>query len=240
MEQQHVCLVCGYNMVGYLPDNCPFCGASNKNFITADECTRRFSVVPTPVKENVTRLNSSPSLGLEHAAYRIKAGEATYMIDCPSTFDPSIQPPDHLIFTHHHFLGASNLYRSELGARVRIHRQDSDNELTKGFVFDDLFDRGFAENGLEAYPIDGHTPGFTFYLYEDVLFICDYIFMKEGQVRTFNRFGPADKTAAGGQRLLDLLSGRTINTVCGYNYVTDFPNWIKGVEGLLGGNHRTR
>ena len=64
--------------------------------------------------------------------------------------------------------------------------------------------------------------------------------MKEGQVRTFNRFGPADKTAAGGQRLLDLLSGRTINTVCGYNYVTDFPNWIKGVEGLLGGNHRTR
>ena len=234
MEQQYVCLVCGYNMVGYLPDSCPFCGAHSKNFITARECSERFSVVQTPVNDSVTRLNSSPSLGLEHAAYTVDTGAGVIMIDCPSTFDLTISPHDHIIFTHHHFLGASNLYRSESGARVRIHRLDSDNDLTRGFVFDNTFDRGFVENGLEAYPIDGHTPGFTFYLFEDVLFICDYIFMKEGRVRMFNRFGPADKTATGGQRLLDLLSGRTINTVCGYNYVTDFSGWIEGVEGLLG------
>ena len=234
MEQQYVCLVCGYNMVGYLPDSCPFCGADRKDFITADECSRRFTVVQTPVKDNVTRLMSSPSLGFEHAAYRIETGASTLMIDCPSTFDPTIPTPDHIIFTHHHFLGASNLYRSEFGAGVWIHRLDSDNELTRGFVFDDLFDRGFVENGLEAYPIDGHTPGFTFYLFEDVLFVCDYIFMKEGRVRMFNRFGPADLTASGGQRLLDLISGRTISTVCGYNYITDFSDWVKGVEGLLG------
>ena len=234
MEQQHVCLVCGYNMVGYFPDNCPFCGAHSKNFITAQEVSDRFSIVQTPVTDRISRLNSSPPLGLEHAAYRVETGEGTLMIDCPSTFDPTIPPPDHIIFTHHHFLGASNLYRSESGTRVRIHRLDSENKLTRGFLFDDLFDRGFVENGLEAYPIDGHTPGFTFYLFEDVLFICDYIFLKEDRVRMFNRFGPADKTATGGQRLLDLLSGRTISTVCGYNYVTGFSKWIKGVEGLLG------
>ncbi len=234
MEQQYVCLVCGYNMVGYLPAICPFCGASSKNFITARECSGRFSVVQTPVTDSVSRLNSSPPLGLEHAAYTVDTGAGVLMIDCPSTFDPTISPPDLIIFTHHHFLGASNLYRSDSGARVRIHRLDSENELTRGFVFDALFDKGFVENGLEAYPIDGHTPGFTFYLFEDVLFICDYIFMKEGRVRMFNRFGPVDKTATGGQMLLDLVSGRTISTVCGYNYVTSFPEWINGVEGLLG------
>ena len=221
-------------MVDHLPDNCPFCGAGSKNFITAEECSRRYKVVGTPVNERVTLLNSSPSFGLEHAAYKVETGEGVLMIDCPSTFDPTIPPLDHIIFTHHHFLGASNLYRSEFGAKVQIHRLDSDNELTRGFIFDDLFERGFMEIGLEAYPIDGHTPGFTFYLFEDVLFICDYIFMKKGRVSKFNRFGPAEKTAAGGQRLLDLLSRRTISTVCGYNYVTDFPEWVNGVEGLLG------
>jgi len=239
MAQQNVCLVCGYNMVGYLPDSCPFCGAGSKNFITAKECSRRFRVVQSPVTDSITRLNSSPSLGLEHAAYRIRTKSGVLMIDCPSTFDQTAPPVDHIIFTHHHFLGACNLYRSELGSRVRIHRLDSDNDLTRGFVFDDHFDKGFAEDGLEAYPINGHTPGFTFYLFEDVIFVCDYIFMKGGRVRAFNRFGPADKTAAGGQRLLDLLRGRTINTVCGYNYVTDFPGWIRGLERLLGGNHTT-
>ena len=234
MEEQHVCLVCGYNMVGYFPDNCPFCGADRKHFISAEECTRRYEVVATPVNEHVTRLNSAPALGLEHAAYRIETGASVLMIDCPSTFVPTIPAPDHILFTHHHFLGASNLYRSELGARVRIHRLDSENVLTRGFTFDDLFDRGFAEDGLEAYPIDGHTPGFTFYLFEDVLFICDYVFMKEGRVRKFNPYGPVDLTASGGQRFLDLISDRTISTVCGYNYVTDFPDWVKGVEGLLG------
>jgi hydroxyacylglutathione hydrolase len=234
LDKQHVCLVCGYNMVGYFPIQCPFCGADRVNFITANECSERFKVVVTPVTERVERLNSSPALGLEHAAYRVETDKSSLMIDCPSAFDPTILPVDHIIFTHHHFLGASNLYRDKLGAMVSIHRLDSHNDLTKGFVFDDLFDRGFVKDGLEAYPIDGHTTGFTFYIFDEVLFICDYVFLKNGRVRKFNRFGPAEKTATGGQRLLDLLAGRSVTTVCGYNYVTSFERWVRGVESLLG------
>ena len=67
--EQYVCLVCGFNMIGFHPDHCPFCGAAKKHFITADECSARYQVVGTPVNEKVTRLNSHPPLGLEHAAY---------------------------------------------------------------------------------------------------------------------------------------------------------------------------
>ena len=33
-KEQYVCLVCGFNMVGYYPDKCPFCGVSKEEFIT--------------------------------------------------------------------------------------------------------------------------------------------------------------------------------------------------------------
>ena len=71
MNEQYVCLTCGYNMVGYHPDFCPFCGAAQKKFITADDCSSRFDVVATPVTTEVTKLNSVPPLGLEHSAYQI-------------------------------------------------------------------------------------------------------------------------------------------------------------------------
>ncbi len=235
MDKSHyVCLVCGYNMVGYYPERCPFCGAVRKNFITAGECSDRYRIIEAPVTDQVTRLNSHPSLGLEHAAYRIETGAKKVMVDCPSSFDPNLAPVDTITFTHHHFLGASNLYRSHVKAEVSIHRRDSENVLTRGFIFDRVFHRAFDADGLEAYPIDGHTAGFTFYLYGEVLFVCDYVFVRGDQVRRFNPFGPREDTLRGALRMREILVGREIGQVCGYNYVMDYEPWLRGVERLLG------
>ncbi|MGE5800330.1 MAG: MBL fold metallo-hydrolase, partial [Syntrophaceae bacterium] len=172
-NEQYVCLVCGFNMIGFHPDRCPFCGASARHFITAAECSSRFEVVSTPVNGKVTRLNSRPALGIEHAAYRIETGRGACWIDCPSCFDASLEQTDAIFFTHHHFLGASNLYRKHFEAQVRIHHEDSVHAICRPFSFDVVFEDHFVHQGIEAFPIDGHTPGFTFYIFEDVLLICD-------------------------------------------------------------------
>ena len=116
--EQYVCTVCGYNMVGYLPEYCPFCGASQEHFITSEECSARYSVVETPVTANVTRLNSSPRLELEHTAYCIHSGNKTFWIDCPSCFDANRASMDAILFTHFHFLGASNQYREHFSSNM--------------------------------------------------------------------------------------------------------------------------
>jgi hypothetical protein len=223
-KEQYVCLVCGFNMVGFHPDTCPFCGTRKERFITAEECSARFKVVSIPVNEKVTRLNSEPPLGFEHAAYRVETGKAACWIDCPSSFNESLPRVDTILFTHHHFLGASNLYREQFGARVAIHQADSRHEICRPFDFDDTFDRDFSHHGIEAFHVDGHTSGFTLYIFEETLFICDYVFL-DGVGMKLNPFGPADRTITGGRRIRELLDGRQLDTVCGYNYVIDFPDW---------------
>jgi glyoxylase-like metal-dependent hydrolase (beta-lactamase superfamily II) len=223
-REQYVCLVCGFNMVGFHPANCPFCGASSKHFITSQECSERYRVVGVPVTGKVTRLNSQPALGIEHAAYRIETGEGACWIDCPSSFDRSLQRADAILFTHHHFLGASNLYREEFGAQVQIHQQDSLHEICRPFTFDCTFTDNFVHQGIEAYHVDGHTPGFTFFIFEELLFICDYVFLT-GDGLKYNPFGPADRTIAGGKRIAEILAGKELKTVCGYNYVVDYRAW---------------
>lgn len=224
-DKQYVCLVCGYNMVGYSVAHCPFCGAPESRFITAEECSERFKVKETPVNGKVSRLNSVPSLGLEHAAYRIETGGKAYMIDSPSSFDKIIQPVDVVLFTHHHFLGASNLYRAFFHSGVCIHKLDSEHDLCQGFTFDKRFVENFTDHGIEAFHIGGHTPGFTMYIFDEVLFICDYVFLKEGGM-IFNPYGPRDETIAGGAKIRNLVAGRNLKIICGYNYVTDFSEWI--------------
>lgn len=223
-NEQYVCLVCGFNMVGFSPDTCPFCGASKERFITAEQCSARYKVVATPINEKVTRLNSKPALGYEHAAYRIESSQSVTWIDCPSSFDPSLPPVDTILFTHHHFLGASNLYREHFRAKVCIHQADSRHEICHPFSFDDLFDQEFNHHGIEAFHVDGHTPGFTFYIFEETLFICDYVFL-DGNSMKLNPFGPSNLTIAGSHRIRELLHGRQLTTVCGYNYVIDYPEW---------------
>ena len=228
-KEQFVCLVCGFNMIGFHPDNCPFCGAPKARFITAEECSTRYKVAATPVSDKVTRLNSRPALGLEHAAYRIETSAGPCWIDCPSSFDASLPGVDTILFTHHHFLGASNLYREHFGARINIHQADSRHDICRPFPFDGTFEEDFTHRGLEAFHIDGHTPGFTFYIFEETLFICDYVFLVDDGMR-FNPFGPADLTIAGGRRIREHLDGRQLTTVCGYNYVIDYRDWLRKFE----------
>jgi hydroxyacylglutathione hydrolase len=222
--EQYVCVVCGFNMIGGKPDRCPFCGAGPEKYLTADECSSRYHVQETPVNDRVTRLNSVPPLGIEHAAYRIETPLRTYWVDCPSSFDQELDPVDVILFTHHHFLGASNLYRKEFAAETHIHRLDSAHELCREFTFDVTFRHDFESDGIHAFHIGGHTPGFTFYIFEDVLLICDYVFLKDGSMM-YNPFGPADETVAGGERIAKILEGRDLATVCGYNYVTPYAEW---------------
>jgi hypothetical protein len=223
-KEQYVCLVCGFNMVGYHPDKCPFCNASREKFITSDECSASYRVKGFAVNKKVTRLNSVPSLGLEHSAYRIETNNKTYWIDCPSSFDNRLKPMDIIIFTHHHFLGASNLYREYFSSRVCIHKLDSAHKICQAFTFDETFLENFTENGIEAFHIDGHTPGFTFYIFEDTLFVCDYVFIKEGNM-VYNPFGPEKDTREGGRKLKNIIENRNINMVCGFNYVIDYADW---------------
>lgn len=224
-EEQYVCTVCGYNMVGYLPSHCPFCGAPSAQFISSEDCSRRFKVRETPVNSKVSRLNSVPSLGLEHAAYRIETGGKSYMIDSPSSFDKNLPPVDVILFTHHHFLGASNLYRQHFLSGLYIHSLDSTHDLCRGFVFDKRFEENFTEHGIEAFHIGGHTPGFTMYVFDDVLFICDYVFIRDGEM-VYNPYGPSDETIAGGEKIEKIVTDRNLKFVCGYNYVIEFSEWI--------------
>jgi hydroxyacylglutathione hydrolase len=225
--QQYVCTVCGFNIIGHHPRHCPFCGAPQERFITSAECSARYQVAGTPVTDRVTRLNSVPPLGIEHAAYRLETGGQTLWIDCPSCFDRTLAPADVIIFTHHHFLGASNQYREHFSAQVWIHRWDSAHELCRGFTFDHTFTdnaEDLASWGLEAHHVGGHTPGFTLYFLDDLLFICDYVFLRpEGMI--FNPFGPPGQTIAGGRKIREILKGRQISQVCGYNYVVDYAGW---------------
>lgn len=223
-QEQYVCTVCGFNMVGYYPERCPFCGAPKKAFLSWEDCSARYKVQSTSVTEKVARLNSVPALGLEHAAYRIETGGKVYMIDCPSCFDREVEPSAVISFTHHHFLGASNQYRELFGAEVRIHLLDSKHKISRAFPFDGLFEGDWAEEGIEAYPVDGHTPGFTMYLFEDCLFICDYVFV-EGKRMVYNPYGPAGDTIEGGRRIRERLETRDLNWVCGYNYVMPYAEW---------------
>jgi len=225
-REQYVCLVCGFNMIGFHPDRCPFCGSAKKHFITAEECSARYKVVATPVSDKVTRLNSHPPLGLEHAAYRIETRSGACWIDCPSSFDASLKHTVAIFFTHHHFLGASNLYRELFSAEVHIHRDDSVHEICRTFTFDAAFENNFVHKGIEAFHINGHTPGFTFYVFEDVLFICDYVFL-DGKGMKYNPFGPAGETIAGGDRIREILAGRQLSKVCGYHYVIEYDDWMQ-------------
>jgi glyoxylase-like metal-dependent hydrolase (beta-lactamase superfamily II) len=45
------------------------------------------------------------------------------------------------------------------------------------FTFEVTFTENFAELGIETFHIGGHTPGLIFFLFGDILLICDYILL---------------------------------------------------------------
>ena len=174
-----------------------------------------------------------PKLGYEHAAYRIVTGEGAVWIDSPSAFNRGLAPVDAILFTHHHFMGASNQYRQIWNAEIWLHDLDARHRLVTLFTIDRRFSDDFSVYGIEAYHTGGHTPGFTFYIYHDVLFICDYVFLTEAGMR-FNPFGPEQETIKRAQRIYEVVKGKALKTVCGYNYITDFADWMVGFERLIG------
>jgi hydroxyacylglutathione hydrolase len=231
-EQQWVCTVCGYNMIGEMPDVCPFCGAHHDKFVSWDEAKQTYRVTPHPVNDYVTQLLSVPRLGFEHAAYRIETDDGAVWIDCPSAFNPDLEPVKAIYFTHKDFMGASNQYRELWGAKVYLHALDAEHPLAKPFTVDRPFDSDFTEHGIEAFHINGHTPGFTIYIYDKVLFICDYA-EPPGTKMQLNPFGPRDKILDGAARILEVISKRSLETVCGYNFVTEFASWREDFQHLL-------
>ncbi len=227
--KQWVCVPCGYNMIGTMPDVCPFCGARHDQFVTWEEAEKTYRVTPERVNDRVTQLRSIPSLGIEHAAYRIESDDGAVWIDCPSAFNRDLDPVAAILFTHKDFLGASNQYRAEWNAEVYLHEADAALPLARSFPIDRRFTADFAERGIEAFHIAGHSPGFTFYIFADVLFVCDYAF-PPGPTMRLNPFGPKSGTLKGAKRLHEIVQGRKLATVCGYNYVAPFDAWCGDFE----------
>lgn len=230
--QQWVCLQCGYNIIGEMPDVCPFCGAQHDRFMAWDEAEKTYRVTPRPINANVTQLLSVPKLGLEHAAYRIETAAGAVWIDSPSAFNRGLEPVKAILFTHHHFLGASNQYRRLWKSEVWLHELDAKHRLVACFDIDQRFKDDFTAYGIEAHHVGGHTPGFTFYIYQDVLFICDYVFMTpEGMC--FNPYGPEQETHNQGKRIYHIVKEQALSTVCAYNYIAPFADWLPSFERLV-------
>ena len=104
--------------------------------------------------------------------------------------------------------------------------------MSKKHPFDKKFDTDFQISGIKAYHIDGHTPGFTFYTYEDIVFVCDYVSISEGKMK-FNPYGPQLKTIEGGRAIRKLLENGQYQKVCGFDYVAGFSEWMSLLDDLL-------
>lgn len=223
-DKQWVCVVCGYNMIGTMPEVCPFCGAHHDQFVDWKEAKRTYRVTPTLVNRYVTQLISVPRLGIEHAAYRVETDNGAVWIDCPSALNDDLDPVQAILFTHKDFMGASNQYRMLWNAKVYLHSLDAESPLARPFPVDHPFTKDFEAYGIEAYHIGGHSPGWTLYIYREVLFACDYAYPPGSNMR-LNPYGPQRETRERGNRILEVIYSRELKTVCGYNYVAEFAEW---------------
>ncbi len=229
---QHVCTDCGYNAIGKRPQTCPFCGAARKALISADTASRRYRVTEQKITAGLTQLRCQPRLGLEHAAYSIDTDGGRVWIDCPSVFNSNLSPADVILFTHKDFIGAANQYRDYWQAEVWLHELDADLSQVASHSVTDTFSGNIEKHGVRGYPIGGHTPGFTVYIWQDVLFICDYVY-PPGAAMKLNPHGPAQATREGAGRLAEVISDQALTTVCGYNYVTRFDTWLSAFSTFI-------
>ena len=129
-------------------------------------------------------------------------------------------------------MGASNQYRRLWQAEVWLHDLDARQPLVRSFDVDHRFTGDFIHLDIEAHHCGGHTRGFTFYIYRDALFICDYVFLTSAGM-SFNPYGPERETRWQASRIFEVIANRSLNTVCGYNYVTSFADWLPLFECLL-------
>ena len=98
-----------------------------------------------------------------------------------------------------------------------MHVLGADKPLSKSFPVDEPFANDFVLNEISAYHIEGHTPGFTIYIYHDVLFICDYAFPPNPKMQ-LNPYGPKLEALQGAKYIHGIISKQSLKTVCAYNY----------------------
>jgi hydroxyacylglutathione hydrolase len=51
-----------------------------------------------------------------------------------------------------------------------------------------------------------------------------------------NPFGPQDETRDHAARILEIISERSLETVCGFNFITEFDRWREDFKHLLDRN----
>lgn len=217
-----VCGGCGFNPPQQIPPHCLLCGTPRERFVSDDIIDARSALKETRVNNKVTRLKAE---GLGVSVYRIETLRGTAWIDCLPVFNPDIAAVDAILFTHRDFMGASDRYHQHWGSSVYLHEAEHQHPLAAHHHVSQAFSSDFQYNEIEAFVLGGHTPGFTVYIHRDVLFVCDLVVGSENHMH-FNPFGHTEKTLLGARRLKNLLRRRTIRTVCGFNYVTDFDTWM--------------
>ena len=73
------------------------------------------------------------------------------------------------------------------------------------------------------------------YIYGEVLFICDYAFPLGPRMR-LNPFGPKKETRDHASRILNVVAARSLEMVCGYNFITEFDSWLEDFKRLVNQN----
>ena len=113
-----------------------------------------------------------------------------------------------------------------------MHAADAELSIVSQHCVDHRFDKDFQKFGVDALHIGGHSPGFTVYVWQDVLFVCDYAY-PPGNTMKLNPHGKRDATREGAGRLADIAAARSLETVCGYNYVVGFSAWFAAFSRLI-------
>ncbi len=237
MQKQYVCMVCGYNMIGDAPHSCPFCGCNSSHFITACECTEKFGIEEIHVTDTVMQLKSTPKLGFEHAAYAIETVKGDIWIDCPSCFERLIETPHAICFTHHHFMGACNLYQESCHCEIYIHENELTFPLAQQyipFITNKITSDFWAYCNIQGVMIAGHTSGYTAFFCDEVCFACDIALLDNNGEDSLNTYSSGYKeVAAAVKQLIAECEHRKIKTVCCYNDVFSYNEWHSRVSKLL-------
>jgi hydroxyacylglutathione hydrolase len=223
-KKQSVCTVCGYNTIGKRPDQCPFCAAMPDKLMDSKRAQRLYKLKSIRVTDQVTQLRCAPVLGLDNAAYRIESDSGSVLIDCPAIFSPDVEPVQAILFTHKDFIGAANEYKKAWDCDVCLHNADAELSEVSRYSVTQRFTDDFDRCGVHAIHIGGHSPGFTVYVWQDILFICDYAY-PGGPGMKLNPHGPREATREGAGHLADVISDHQLSIVCGYNYTADIATW---------------
>ncbi|UDQ97508.1 MBL fold metallo-hydrolase [Lentisphaerota bacterium WC36G] len=237
MVNQYVCKVCGYNIIGSIPHKCPFCGCNRSHFITATECSDLYCLTEKRISKKILMLKTKPKLGLSHAAYAVETLNGEVWVDCPACFENNTRMPKAICFTHHHFMGACNLYQRESCCEVYIQEEELQFSIAKPFlptITHVMTGNFWAYCELQALRIAGHTPGFTVFFLDDVCFCCDIVLLDNKKGDSLNTFSSSkEEVVEAVKHLIFECDNRGVNLICAYNSTFDYHEWRERTQRLL-------